>query len=101
MDLKPGARLRSTVCEGQVIVVKAPAESIDLCCGGHPMVPIDDPVGPQSIAPDQADGILTGKRYTDEGERVEILCTKAGEGSLSVGDQRLVLKAAKSLPSSD
>ena len=42
-----------------------------------------------------------GKRYGDEDLGIELLCTKAGEGSLSIGDERLHLKDAKPLPSSD
>lgn len=44
---------------------------------------------------------LPGKRYTDEAETFELLCTKAGKGSLSLAGEPLVLKAAKPLPSSD
>jgi hypothetical protein len=32
---------------------------------------------------------------------LEVLCTKAGDGGLSVGDQVLPVKDAKPLPSSD
>ena len=34
MDLKPGTRLASAVCETEVVVVKAPAADVDLRCGG-------------------------------------------------------------------
>jgi hypothetical protein len=46
-------------------------------------------------------GVLIGKRYTDGSGDLELLCTKAGSSSLSVGDELLVLKDAKPLPSSD
>jgi hypothetical protein len=42
-----------------------------------------------------------GKRYTDEEDSIEVLCTKGGEGSLSIGDALMVVKGAKPLPSSD
>ena len=46
-------------------------------------------------------GTLLGKRYVNEAGDLEILATKAGESSLSVGDEPLEIKAAKPLPSSD
>ena len=44
---------------------------------------------------------MLGKRYTDEGSTLELLCTKAGAGSLSIGDVRMQLSGAKPLPASD
>ena len=41
-----------------------------------------------------------GKRYVDEGG-AEVLVTKAGAGTLSVGTTPLSLKEAKPLPASD
>ncbi len=46
-------------------------------------------------------GTLIGKRYSDRELGLEVLCVKAGEGDLSVGDTVLGLQDAKSLPSSD
>ncbi|MGZ4694671.1 MAG: hypothetical protein ACXWBN_16470 [Acidimicrobiales bacterium] len=102
VELKPGARLRSCVCEAEAIVVKTPAADVDLLCGGHPMVPVGDecPAG-LSAAPGFDGGLLIGKRYTDESGEIEVLCTKAGTSSLSLGDELLELKDAKPLPSSD
>jgi hypothetical protein len=48
-----------------------------------------------------AEGTLLGKRYADEGLGIELLCTKAGAGTLSVGDTVLARKDAKPLPASD
>jgi hypothetical protein len=42
-----------------------------------------------------------GKRYVDPDESIEVLCTKAGAGSLSIGDAALAVKGAKPLPASD
>ena len=42
-----------------------------------------------------------GKRYVDEAGRVELLCVKAGKGSLAIDGVALKTKDAKSLPSSD
>jgi hypothetical protein len=101
MDLKPGTRLRSQVCSTEVIVVKAPGEAVDLCCGGVPMVAMDSAVEPRPIDDVHRDGTLLGKRYADEATGIELLCTKAGEGSLSLGATPLPVKEAKPLPSSD
>jgi hypothetical protein len=51
--------------------------------------------------PAHASGTLLGKRYADPASGLEVLCTKAGEGSLSIGDEPLAVKDAKPLPSSD
>jgi hypothetical protein len=101
MDLKPGTRLRSQTCATEVIVVKPPAQAVDLRCGGSPMVPVGDPAEEQPLAPDHQDGTLLGKRYSDEEAGIELLCTKAGAGSLSLGDSPIRTKDAKPLPSSD
>jgi hypothetical protein len=101
MELKPGTRLRSQTCAAEVIVVKAPAGAVDLCCGGAPLIPIDAAAGQLPIDDAHRGGTLLGKRYADEAAGLEILCTKAGEGSLSVGATPLPMKEAKPLPSSD
>jgi hypothetical protein len=41
-----------------------------------------------------------GKRYVDDAG-AEVLVTKAGQGSLSIGDTPLTIKEAKPLPASD
>src|SRR3954462_10202249 len=101
MELKPGTRLRSQVCSAEVIVVKAPAGAVDLCCGGAPMVPVDATPEPRAIDDAHRGGTLLGKRYADEAAGLEILCTKAGDASLSLGPAPLPVKEAKPLPSSD
>lgn len=102
MELRPGLRLGSTVCTTSVVVVRAPGAAVDLRCGGAPMVPHRADLTP-SGAPSAGfdDGSLVGKRYWDEATNLEVMCTAAGAGSLSLGDQRLELKPAKPLPSSD
>lgn len=102
MKLGPGSRLRSAVCETEVIVVRPPADDVDLRCGGQPMVPLgEDPPTGSTLEAAFADGTALGKRYTDGDGDLELLCTKAGAGTLSVGSEVLVLKEAKPLPSSD
>ena len=102
MQLKPGARLRSAVDSTEIIVVKAPGGEIDLRCGGHPVVPLDtSETSGLSLDPTHSQGTQIGKRYADADVGLEVLCTKAGEGSLAVGEAALELKDAKPLPSSD
>jgi hypothetical protein len=102
MKLTPGTRLRSAVCDTQVVVVRAPGDPVDLRCGGAPMVPLDSPAeAPGTLDPTEADGTLLGKRYADEDLGLELLCSKPGQGSLTCEGTRLPLKGAKPLPSSD
>ncbi|GAB4958243.1 hypothetical protein AWC17_30155 [Mycobacterium nebraskense] len=99
--IKNGTRLRSQVCDTQVIVVKAADSLDDLHCGGRPMLPLDaERPADATLDPAFADGTTMGKRYVDDGD-AEVLVTKAGAGSLSVGGKPLALKEAKPLPASD
>lgn len=97
--IKNGTRLQSQVCDTQVIVVRAADSLDDLRCGGAAMVAIDaDRAG--ELNPGFAEGAVMGKRYVDEAG-AEVLVTKAGAGTLSVGETALSLKEAKPLPASD
>jgi hypothetical protein len=100
--LKTGSRLRSAVCSTEVMLVKAPATDVVICCGGVPML---DPAAPKpsglSIAADSRTSTALGKRYVNPAGDLELLCTKPGEGSLAVAGVPLALKEAKALPSSD
>jgi hypothetical protein len=100
MELKPGTRLRSQVCSTEVIVVRPPSSPIELMCGGHPMIPAGKEPEP-GLALAEGEPSLLGKRYTNGDESLEVLVTKAGQGTLADGATPLVLKAAKPLPSSD
>jgi len=101
-QLKPGSRMRSAVCATEIMVVAAPPEEVELTCGGAPMLDIAaEPPSGGAAAPDAAGGSQLGKRYVDEGGRIELLCTKPGDGSLGVGGALLQIKEAKPLPSSD
>ena len=101
-QLKPGARFRSPVCDVEVIVIKAPSAEIDLRCGGHEMIAVGAERA-EGLTPEAGfdSGTQLGKRYTDETGGLELLCTKGGASSLSVGDVLLQIKDAKPLPSSD
>lgn len=99
--IKNGTRLRSQVCETQVIVVRTTAALDDLRCGGAPMIAIgEQPDATLQLDAAFADGNLMGKRYVED-TGAEVLVTKAGSGTLSVGSAALELKEAKPLPASD
>ena len=102
IEVQPGKRYRSAVCDAEVVVVKAPGGAVDLRAGGHPVVALDDerPAG-RSAQPGFEGELLVGKRYTDEDGTIEVLCSKAGASALSIGDTLLARKDAKPLPSSD
>jgi hypothetical protein len=99
--IKNGTRLQSQVCDTQVIVVRSADSLDDLRAGGAPMVPVGNDVD-DSLSIDGAfsGGTLMGKRYVDDAG-AEVLVTKAGKGSLSVGSTPLDIKEAKPLPASD
>ncbi|MCF6387340.1 hypothetical protein L2K20_10180 [Mycobacterium sp. MBM] len=99
--IKNGARLQSQVCDTQVIVVRATDGLADLRIGGHPAVPVDADKDTTLTLDDAfAAGTLMGKRYVDP-DGGEVLVTKAGKGTLTVGAAPLELKEAKPLPASD
>jgi hypothetical protein len=97
--IKNGTRLTSQVCDTQVIVVRSADSLNDLCCGGAPMVPMGAERAGE-LDPAFADGNVMGKRYVNE-DGGEVLVTKAGAGTLTVGETALRLKEAKPLPASD
>ena len=101
MELRAGSRLKSTVCDTEVIAVKASGD-LEVTCGGAPMVDAGAEVGEKGEpAADAADGTQMGKRYVDEAGTIELLCVKPGKGSLSLDGIALRTKDAKTLPSSD
>ncbi len=100
MELTSGLKLSSRVCRTQVIVVRAPTGDLDLRCGGAPMGSTDQADAGEPD-PDWAGGTLLGKRYADEAAGLELLCARAGAGSLSLGSVAIEVKSAKPLPASD
>ena len=46
-------------------------------------------------------GTAMGKRYVDENETIELLCTKPGDGLPALDGPLLLVKDAKPLPASD
>jgi hypothetical protein len=102
MEITPGSRWMSAVCNTEVVVTRAPSAETSLECGGSPMVSIGAArAAGAAPAADHSDGTLLGKRYADEAVGLEVLCTKGGQGSLSINGNALVLRATKPLPSSD
>ncbi len=101
MELKAGTQLKSAVGTAEVVVIRAPDESVTLTSGGRPMVAKDDDATPGDIAPGSEGSVLLGKRYVDEAGTIEILCTKPGNGALALDGKVLEVKSAKPLPSSD
>lgn len=95
--LKPGTRLKSAVCDAEIMIIKA-SEGDDLTCGGVAMA--ESPAKAEAAA-DKMHGCLIGKRYVNEADTVEVLCVKSGEGSLYYNGAELMTKDTKKLPSSD
>jgi hypothetical protein len=100
MELRPGQKLFSGVCDAEFVVVKAPSTAVEVGCGGSPLRDEKGaPAGPADSS--LGDAVLLGKRYADEELGLELLCTRAGDGALTVDGRALPLKGAKPLPSSD
>jgi hypothetical protein len=86
-----------------VIVVRAPAEEVEITCGGQPM--LEGKAGPSAeqepADPAFAAGTQLGKRYEDAAGTIELLSTKGGTSSLALNGTILAIKSAKPLPASD
>ena len=97
--MKPGSRLKSAVCDTEVMVIRSGGDMV-VECGGQPMA-AERPAQRGEINPAFAQGTQMGKRYVDAAGTVELLCVKPGKGSLSLSGVALSPKEAKPLPSSD
>ncbi len=100
-QLKPGSRWTSSVCDTEVIVVKGSPDPVELTCGGVAMVAAGEEPAAGALDDSASEGTLLGKRYVDDGDTMEVLCTKPGTGSLGADGASLQLKEAKPLPASD
>jgi hypothetical protein len=96
--MKPGTKLKSAVCDTEVMIIRGSDAVVE--CGGTPMVE-QSPAERTPINPAFAQGTRIGKRYVDAAAKIELLCVKPGQGSLSVAGVALQIKDAKPLPSSD
>ena len=95
-------RLKSVVSDVQVMVVKGSAENpVDLRCGGAPMIDAAELVTEATPEGPVEGSALMGKRYTNPGQTIELLCTKGGDGELSIDGEALGFREARELPSSD
>jgi hypothetical protein len=101
MGLKPGSRLRSRVSEAEFVIIRASEGDQTVAAGGVETVAMDSAAPRTEIVGDTSGEVLMGKRYVDEQDTFEVLCTKAGLGDLTVDGRPLRLKSAKPLPSSD
>jgi hypothetical protein len=99
--MRVGSRWKSTVDTTEVMVIRGPSSDVDLRCGGRPMVTSGAATDAAGLDPAFADGTQVGKRYVDDELGLEVLCSKAGRGTLAVGDRALALQSAKPLPTSD
>src|SRR6266545_6943178 len=85
MMLRPGQKLHSAVCDAQLVVVRAPATEVAVGCGGSPLLDDgQDAAGGAALDASLGDGPLLGKRYADEELGLELLCTRPGQGALTV-----------------
>ena len=96
--MKPGSKLKSAVCDTEVMVIRGSGLVVE--CGGKPMAE-EKPATLGEVDAAFAEGTKIGKRYVDAAGSVELLCVKAGKGSLAIDGVALQTKDAKPLPSSD
>jgi hypothetical protein len=98
---RAGQQLVSAVDSTAVIIIRAPAEEVTLTCGGVEMKAPDGPAQAAQADPALMGGTQIGKRYVDDADTIQVLCTKAGDGTLALDGTPLQLQAAKPLPASD
>ncbi|MET0183494.1 MAG: hypothetical protein ABW199_11460 [Caulobacterales bacterium] len=102
MELKPGSRWKSAVCDTEIVIVRPAKGDVSLECGGYPMVAqtAEKPAG-LTMKSEFSGGTLMGKRYADPDTGVEALCSKGGAGTLGIDGRAIQLQEAKKLPASD
>jgi hypothetical protein len=98
VKLRVGQTLYSAVDEATVVVIRAPDDDVTVTYGGAEMseAKVDGATGGAS-----GTGLQLGKRYADDDIGIELLCSKAGAGTLEVNGAELPLKESKPLPASD
>lgn len=100
--IKPGMRLISAVCTTEVVVVHVADPAVVIECGGLPMLPAGSAGAAGVVGDKQLEGgTLIGKRYGGPEVGVEVLCVKAGSGTLSADGVPLRRRESKPLPASD
>jgi hypothetical protein len=101
VKFRAGQQLVSAVDSTAVIVIKAPAAECTVTCGGVAMAAAGGPVTAAEPDPTLLGGTQIGKRYVDDADTIQLLCTKAGQGTLALDGNPLQIQAAKPLPASD
>jgi len=101
VKFRAGQQLVSAVDTTAVIVIRAPEREGTLTCGGVVMAAVGETISGAEPDPSLMGGSQIGKRYVDEGDTIQVLCTKAGEGTLALDGKPLMIQAAKPLPASD
>jgi len=101
VKFRAGQQLVSAVDTTAVIVIRAPERDGTLTCGGVVMAAVGETISGAEPDPSLMGGSQIGKRYVDEGDTIQVLCTKAGEGTLALDGKPLMIQAAKPLPASD
>lgn len=99
--MKAGTRLKSAVCDTEIIVVRIAAVEIMIECGGVPMGDAHQDRSGAGIHPGFDGGTTLGKRYSDDPAGVLVLCTAGGAGALSVDGRLLQQVVTKQMPASD
>jgi len=103
MPMIVGSRWRSNSGGVELVVVRPPKAEVGLECGGELMEPQHSstlPISPPASTASVPD-IQLGKRYVNQTFGIEVLCTRAGTGPLSVSGEPMAMKDAAPLPSSD
>jgi hypothetical protein len=101
VNYRAGQQLVSAVDSTAVIVIKAPAAECTVTCGGVAVATAGGPVTAADPDPALMGGTQIGKRYVDDADTIQLLCTKAGQGTLALDRNPLRIQAAKPLPASD
>jgi hypothetical protein len=101
VNYRAGQQLVSAVDSTAVIVIKAPAAECTVTCGGVAVATAGGPVTAADPDPALMGGPQLGKRSVDDADTIQLLCTKAGQGTLALDGSPLQIQAAKPLPASD
>jgi len=101
VKFRAGQQLVSAVDSTTVIIIRAPEAECTLTCGGVAMANVGEPAASAAADPSLLGGTQIGKRYVDEADTIQVLCTKAGTGTLALDGKPLAIQAAKPLPASD
>ena len=101
VNFRAGQQLVSAVDSTAVIVIKAPVAECTVTCGGVAMAAAGEQVTAAEPDPSLMGGTQIGKRYVDDADTIQLLCTKAGDGTLALDGKPLLIQAAKPLPASD